>query len=68
MHVIGSDDSWATPETTHTYYRNIQMWATTAPSNLTGQVVKSAAGPRLNALISIQIVMSLSIGIGMLLV
>jgi len=39
----GSDDSWATPETTHTYYRNIRMWAGTAASNLTGQPVGNTA-------------------------
>lgn len=39
----GSDDSWATPATTHTYFRNIRLWGATAPSNLTGKQVKSAA-------------------------
>ncbi|KAF5385835.1 hypothetical protein D9615_002568 [Tricholomella constricta] len=39
----GSDDSWATPNTVHTFYRNIRLWGGSAPSNLTGQVV-SAAG------------------------
>ncbi|KIK67412.1 polysaccharide lyase family 14 protein [Collybiopsis luxurians FD-317 M1] len=31
----GSDDSWATPNTTHTYYRNFQLWAGGNPSNST---------------------------------
>ncbi|KAF5393507.1 hypothetical protein D9757_000593 [Collybiopsis confluens] len=31
----GSDDTWATPNTTHTYYRNIQLWAGADPSNIT---------------------------------
>ncbi|GLB37057.1 hypothetical protein LshimejAT787_0401080 [Lyophyllum shimeji] len=39
----GSDSSWATPKTVHSYYRNIRLWGGSAPSNLTGQVV-SAAG------------------------
>ncbi|KAE9411479.1 hypothetical protein BT96DRAFT_1011285 [Gymnopus androsaceus JB14] len=29
----GSDDSWATPTTTHTYFRNIQLWGGADPSN-----------------------------------
>ncbi|KAF8070127.1 polysaccharide lyase family 14 protein [Lyophyllum atratum] len=40
----GSDDSWATPKSVHTYYRNIVMYGGSAPSNLTGQPVKGAAG------------------------
>jgi len=40
---VGSDSSWATPNTTHTFFRNIQMWGSGAPSNLTGQQVKSDA-------------------------
>ncbi|KAF7782557.1 CAZyme family PL14 [Agaricus bisporus var. burnettii] len=39
----GSDKSWATPDTTHTYYRNIALWGSSAPSNLTGDPVRSAA-------------------------
>jgi len=38
----GSDSSWATPQTTHTYFRNFQMWGSSAPSNLTGQKVSGA--------------------------
>ncbi|KAG8938034.1 hypothetical protein FRC03_007696 [Tulasnella sp. 419] len=38
----GNDPSWATPTSQNTYYRNIQLWAGTAPSNVTGaQPVKS---------------------------
>lgn len=37
----GSDDTWATPGTTHTYYRNIQLWGGVSPSN--GTLVKSFA-------------------------
>lgn len=40
---VGSDSSWATPNTTHTFFRNIQMWGSGASSNLTGQQVKSDA-------------------------
>ncbi|KZT70961.1 polysaccharide lyase family 14 protein [Daedalea quercina L-15889] len=29
----GSDSSWATPNTTYTYFRDFQMWASTAASN-----------------------------------
>ncbi|KAK0485961.1 polysaccharide lyase family 14 protein [Armillaria novae-zelandiae] len=39
----GSDDSWATPSTTHTYFRNITMWGGSNASNLTGAEVTSAA-------------------------
>ncbi|KAG6880321.1 hypothetical protein C0992_011070 [Termitomyces sp. T32_za158] len=38
----GSDDSWETPTTTHTYYRNIRLYGGSAASNLTGQVVSAA--------------------------
>ncbi|KAF5355082.1 hypothetical protein D9756_005284 [Leucocoprinus leucothites] len=37
----GSDKSWATPTTQHTYFRNIQMWGSSAMSNLTGQEVSA---------------------------
>ncbi|KZS96322.1 polysaccharide lyase family 14 protein, partial [Sistotremastrum niveocremeum HHB9708] len=29
----GSDSSWATPSDQHTYFRNIKLWGSTAPSN-----------------------------------
>jgi hypothetical protein len=34
---LGSDTSWATPVTTHTYFRNVQLWGSSAASNFTGQ-------------------------------
>ncbi|KAG9024223.1 hypothetical protein FRB95_011937 [Tulasnella sp. JGI-2019a] len=38
----GNDASWATPVTQNTYFRNIQLYAGTSPSNVTGaQPVKS---------------------------
>ncbi|KAL9711869.1 hypothetical protein Ac2012v2_004942 [Leucoagaricus gongylophorus] len=37
----GSDSSWETPVTQHTYYRNIQLWGGSAVSNLTGEQVRS---------------------------
>lgn len=40
--ILGSDTSWATPVTTHTYFRNVQLWGSSAPSNLTGQLVNDA--------------------------
>uniref|UniRef100_A0A8H7Y5H8 Polysaccharide lyase 14 domain-containing protein n=1 Tax=Psilocybe cubensis TaxID=181762 RepID=A0A8H7Y5H8_PSICU len=39
----GSDTSWATPVTTHTYFRNIRLWGSSSPSTLTGATVKSQA-------------------------
>ena len=39
----GDDSSWATPQTVHTYFRNIQLWGSSSPSNLTGTVVSAAA-------------------------
>ncbi|KAF9452404.1 polysaccharide lyase family 14 protein [Macrolepiota fuliginosa MF-IS2] len=39
----GSDQSWATPTTQHTYFRNIFLWGGSAASNLTGDPVKGAA-------------------------
>ncbi|KAG6874478.1 hypothetical protein C0995_010388 [Termitomyces sp. Mi166 len=38
----GSDSSWETPTTTHTYYRNIRLYGGSAASNLTGKVVSAA--------------------------
>ncbi|KAG6917309.1 hypothetical protein DXG01_002967 [Tephrocybe rancida] len=38
----GSDNSWATPNTTHTYYRNIMLYGSSAASNLTGNVLNGA--------------------------
>ncbi|KAG8883026.1 hypothetical protein FRB98_003349 [Tulasnella sp. 332] len=32
----GNDASWATPDQQNTYFRNIQLYAGTAPSNVTG--------------------------------
>ncbi|KAG2132024.1 polysaccharide lyase family 14 protein [Suillus bovinus] len=42
----GSDPSWATPQTVHTYYRNIQMWGSFSPSLLSGQTVNAALSSR----------------------
>ncbi|THV05031.1 polysaccharide lyase family 14 protein [Dendrothele bispora CBS 962.96] len=39
----GSDDSWATPQTTHTYFRNIQLWGGSNPSTLSGRQVQNMA-------------------------
>jgi hypothetical protein len=38
----GDDTSWSTPQATHTYFRNIQMWGSSAASNLTGQPISAA--------------------------
>ncbi|KAG6844568.1 hypothetical protein H0H87_005910 [Tephrocybe sp. NHM501043] len=38
----GSDNSWATPNTTHTYYRNIMLYGSSAASNLTGNTINGA--------------------------
>jgi len=38
----GSDSSWATPNTTHTYFRNMQLWGSNSPSTLTGAKVSNS--------------------------
>jgi len=38
----GSDSSWASTNLTHTYFRNIQLFAGTNPSNLEGSRVKDS--------------------------
>ncbi|KAJ6586938.1 polysaccharide lyase family 14 protein [Mycena vulgaris] len=38
----GSDSSWSTPTTTHTYFRNVQLWGGYTPSVLTGSKVTSS--------------------------
>jgi len=47
----GNDDSWATPTTQNTYFRNFQLFAGNSPSNVTGaQQVKSfGAAPSLKS-------------------
>jgi len=37
----GNDASWAPPQTTHAYFRNIQLFGSSAASNLTGKVSKA---------------------------
>ncbi|KAF8906530.1 polysaccharide lyase family 14 protein [Gymnopilus junonius] len=38
----GSDTSWATPVTTHTYFRNVQLWGSNLASNMTGSQVNES--------------------------
>ncbi|KAJ7770230.1 polysaccharide lyase family 14 protein [Mycena maculata] len=38
----GSDSTWATPNTTHTYFRNMELWGGGSPSILTGSKVTSS--------------------------
>ncbi|KDR75891.1 hypothetical protein GALMADRAFT_69077 [Galerina marginata CBS 339.88] len=38
----GSDTSWATPVTTHTYFRNVRLWGSNAASNMTGTHVNES--------------------------
>ncbi|KAI6026260.1 polysaccharide lyase family 14 protein [Pisolithus microcarpus] len=45
--LLGSDDSWATPQSVNTYYRNFQLYGSSLPSNLTGQQVSSNVAPPL---------------------
>ncbi|KAJ3755238.1 hypothetical protein EV360DRAFT_50076 [Lentinula raphanica] len=44
----GSDSTWATPVTTHTYYRNIQLWGSANPSN--GTALSTAVNPALRTI------------------
>lgn len=39
----GSDSSWATPSTVNSYFRNFEMWGSTAASNFSGNAVTGAA-------------------------
>ncbi|KAG8721647.1 hypothetical protein FRC08_011575 [Ceratobasidium sp. 394] len=39
----GEDSSWASPTEQHTYFRNIRLWGSESPSNLTGNQVNSAS-------------------------
>ncbi|KAH9940513.1 uncharacterized protein BXZ73DRAFT_42689 [Epithele typhae] len=38
----GSDDSWAPPSDSNAYFRNIELWGSSAASNLTGATVSAA--------------------------
>jgi len=40
----GNDSSWATPNTVHSYFRNIELWGSSEPSTLNGSKVNSASG------------------------
>ncbi|KAF8629669.1 hypothetical protein AX17_005608 [Amanita inopinata Kibby_2008] len=55
----GSDSSFATPVTTHTFYRNLRLWGGSAPSNLTGQVVKSTADRNLSLPLGLSFALSI---------
>ena len=48
--IIGSDTSWATHVTTHTYFRNVQLWGSSSPSNLTGSLVSDASATHKSSL------------------
>ncbi|KAF8678178.1 hypothetical protein RHS04_05488, partial [Rhizoctonia solani] len=39
----GEDSSWASPKEQHTYFRNIRMWGSDAPSNMTGNRINAAS-------------------------
>ncbi|KAL7281210.1 hypothetical protein PYCCODRAFT_1408249 [Trametes coccinea BRFM310] len=39
----GGDSSWAPPADVHAYFRNFQLFGSSAPSNLTGQQVSAAS-------------------------
>lgn len=41
----GGDDSWATPEEQHTYFRNIRIWSSGTANSLDGPVVGTSAAP-----------------------
>jgi len=41
----GSDSSWATPQTTHTFFRNLELWGSSNPSDLAGQKASTALKP-----------------------
>ncbi|KAJ7346633.1 polysaccharide lyase family 14 protein [Mycena albidolilacea] len=38
----GSDSSWSTPDTTHTYFRNMELYGSSNPSTLTGSKVTNS--------------------------
>jgi len=48
----GSDASWAPSNTTHAYFRNVQLWGGSSASTLTGQRVNGASSisPSLSAI------------------
>ncbi|KAK7687084.1 hypothetical protein QCA50_009584 [Cerrena zonata] len=39
----GNDDSWASPQTVHSYFRNFELWGSSSSSNLTGAKISSAS-------------------------
>ena len=42
----GSDASWATPVTTHTYFRNIRLWGSSNAANISTGMAASEGSPR----------------------
>ncbi|KAF7361879.1 hypothetical protein MVEN_00532400 [Mycena venus] len=58
----GSDSSWATPNETHTYFRNMQLWGSSNPSTLTGAKVTNS-GALLSPVLSTAILTALFLGI-----
>ncbi|KAF8893325.1 polysaccharide lyase family 14 protein [Infundibulicybe gibba] len=57
----GSDPSWSTPTTQHTYFRNLRLWAGSSPSNSTGQPAKNAAKIRTTGIFSTTIVLFITL-------
>jgi len=41
--MAGSDNSWSTPQNTHTYFRNVTLWGGSSPSKLSGEKARSSA-------------------------
>ncbi|KAI0344842.1 hypothetical protein BDW22DRAFT_1412531 [Trametopsis cervina] len=60
----GSDSSWATPQTVHTYFRNIQLFGSSAPSNLTGPTVSGAASVSLSGSMTLLLSVSCAVFFG----
>jgi hypothetical protein len=55
----GSDSSWATPVTTHTYFRNIRLWGSSSAANLTTLTNTSEGEPCLPRVSFVKMALSL---------
>jgi hypothetical protein len=62
---VGDDPSWASTNLTHTYFRNFQLFAGTAPSDLQGSKVKSAAQGRTQMFMAGPLVIACSVLLGL---
>jgi len=62
----GSDPTWATPNTTHTYFRNLELWGGYSPSDLTGSKLGSGNLRSIQSSISVSAALCVVVVLGLI--